>query len=188
MKLEHQGSNHALEGFVNCTIFFLPLYPKVSRKRRKSHGETSNSHHEFSLPKTKRSGQSSSAAATDNGDNVSESGTYTIDSDNPSKEVLEARQNIDEVFGIAKDITSDEDTDKDVSDEEIAEQVVESKSKVGHNSFYPVEMCLVEKMDTMNNGGQCCNTTVGFNLQSVDRQVYAVERMSISKCIIIEMS
>ncbi|XP_071832505.1 uncharacterized protein [Apostichopus japonicus] len=99
-------------------------------KRRKSQGETSDSFKENSLPKSKKSaGQSSPAVVTfdNNGDNVSESGTYTIDSDNPSKDVMEARENIEEVFGIAKDETSDADTDKDVSDEEIAEQVVENK-------------------------------------------------------------
>lgn len=99
-------------------------------KRRKSQGETSDSFKENSLPKSKKSaGQSSPAVVTfdNDGDNVSESGTYTIDSDNPSKDVMEARENIEEVFGIAKDETSDADTDKDVSDEEIAEQVVENK-------------------------------------------------------------
>ncbi|KAJ8045680.1 hypothetical protein HOLleu_08728 [Holothuria leucospilota] len=64
--------------------------------------------------------------ATQDDDNVSESGTYTIDSDNPSKDLIEARENIDEVFGIktekCNEDDSDADTDKDVSDE-IEEEV-----------------------------------------------------------------
>ncbi|XP_022105293.1 centrosomal protein of 170 kDa protein B-like isoform X2 [Acanthaster planci] len=63
-----------------------------------------------------------------NGDNVSESGTYTIESESQSKEVLEARSKIDEVFGVGASMDakqgSDEDTDKDVGDEEIQEEVV----------------------------------------------------------------
>lgn len=78
---------------------------------------------------------------TQDDDNVSESGTYTIDSDNPSKDLIEARQNIDEVFGIktekCSEDDSDADTDKDVSDE-IEEEVatVENLRKVGkHGRF-----------------------------------------------------
>ncbi|XP_038074181.1 centrosomal protein of 170 kDa protein B-like isoform X2 [Patiria miniata] len=63
-----------------------------------------------------------------NGDNVSESGTYTIESESQSKEVLEARSKIDEVFGVGASMDakqgSDEDTDKDIEDEEIQEEAV----------------------------------------------------------------
>ncbi|XP_041469080.1 centrosomal protein of 170 kDa-like isoform X2 [Lytechinus variegatus] len=60
------------------------------------------------------------------GDDVSETGTYTIESDSQSKEVQEARERIDEEFGVETEekVPSDDDTDKDVGDEEMEEEEV----------------------------------------------------------------
>ncbi|XP_033624082.1 centrosomal protein of 170 kDa-like isoform X3 [Asterias rubens] len=74
----------------------------------------------------------SEAEENQNGDNVSESGTYTIESEDQSKEVLEARSKIDEVFGVDASMDtrqgSDEDTDKDVGDGEIEEEAVTAEA------------------------------------------------------------
>ena len=66
------------------------------------------------------------------GDNLSETGTYTIESE--SQDVVEARNQIDEVFGVNGDVErgSEEDTDKDISDEEIVEEAISRE-------FLPVE-------------------------------------------------
>ncbi|XP_071486867.1 uncharacterized protein [Diadema antillarum] len=73
------------------------------------------------------------------GDNVSEAGTYTIESDSQSKEVQEAREKIDDVFGVGRSageeegavdgekLPSDDDTDKDVGDEMEEEEVFSGK-------------------------------------------------------------
>ena len=65
------------------------------------------------------------------GDDLSETGTYTIESDSQSKEGQDAREKIDEVFGVGQEeeeavekLPSDDDTDKDVPDEEIEEDEV----------------------------------------------------------------
>lgn len=68
------------------------------------------------------------------GDDLSEAGTYTIESDSHSKEAQDVRQRIDEDFGVGgngeegdfdeEKPPSDDDTDKDVGDEEMEEEEV----------------------------------------------------------------
>lgn len=59
------------------------------------------------------------------GDDVSEAGTYTIESDSQEVEGQEPKERIDEEFGVGEEeekVPSDDDTDKDVGDEEMEEE------------------------------------------------------------------
>ena len=96
-----------------------------SSRSRKSTSSTDKS------PSTRRRHLSSEKMdEEDVADNVSDAGTYTIESE--SQDVIEARKRIDEVFGVNgdggevedDDGGSEEDTDKDLSDEEILEEAI----------------------------------------------------------------
>lgn len=64
------------------------------------------------------------------GDDVSEAGTYTIESDSQEVEGQEPKERIDEEFGVGEEeekVPSDDDTDKDVGDEEMEEEEEEEQ-------------------------------------------------------------
>ncbi|XP_072031033.1 uncharacterized protein [Amphiura filiformis] len=108
-----------------------PQQPKKHGRRRSGSNETPANRNKANQSASKTSHRKQSDNMIEDGDgggdNVSETGTYTIESE--SQDVLEARHRIDEVFGVNGNVDdgergSEEDTDKDISDEEIVEEAI----------------------------------------------------------------
>ncbi len=99
-------------------------------------------------------------------DNVSETGTYTIESE--SQDVVEARQRIDDVFGINGNVerVSDADTDKDISDEEIVEEAVSKDVlNVEHAGYHRKVLVRIEVLFCFYDG----NTNADYMAEFVRR-------------------